>query len=116
MFFKNKLVGNLPIKPLADSSPEYDRPSEKPKLKKKRRNQKNLSIEEALIKIISSPNHSSKEWVYNQYDRSVMCDTILSSEQGDAAVVRVHNSNKAISITCDCNPVFCKSDPLLGIR
>ena len=114
MFFKNKLVGNLPIKPLADSSPEYDRPSEKPKLKKKRRNQKNLSIEEALIKIISSPNHSSKEWVYNQYDRSVMCDTILSSEQGDAAVVRVHNSNKAISITCDCNPVFCKSDPLLG--
>ncbi len=114
MYFKNKLVGKLPIKPLADSSPEYDRPSEKPKLKSLKKYQKNLSIQEALIKIISSPNHSSKKWIYNQYDRSVMCDTIFSSEQSDSAVVRVHNSNKAIAMTCDCNPVFCMSDPKLG--
>ena len=59
IFFNNSLVGKLPIKPLADSS-EYDRPSEKPIIKFKKENHKNFSIKSALIKIISSPNHSSK--------------------------------------------------------
>ncbi len=114
IFFKKNLVGKLPIKPLAESSPEYDRPSKKPKTIKKKGNYKNFSIKDALVKIISSPNHSSKKWIFNQYDRSVMCDTIFSSEESDAAVVRVHNSNKAIAITCDCNPIFCNSNPKLG--
>ena len=43
-----------------------------------------------------------------------MCDTLFFSEQADAAVIRVHNSNKAIAITCDCNPIYCNSDPKLG--
>ena len=64
--FNNSLVGKLPIKPLADSSPEYDRPSEKPFIKFKKRKHKNVSIKSALIKIISSPNHSSKKWIYHQ--------------------------------------------------
>ncbi len=118
IYFKKKIVGTLPIKPLADLAPEYNRPSRKTKRFKKIINKKvkinSLSIEDALIKIISSPNHSSKEWLYNQYDRFVMCDTVFSSGQADAAVVRIHNSNKAIAITCDCNPVYCYSDPKLG--
>ena len=114
IFFNNSLVGKLPIKPLADSSPEYDRPSEKPFIKFKKENHKNFSIKSALIKIISSPNHSSKKWIYHQYDRSVMCDTYFSSEQSDSAVIRVHNSTKAIAVTCDCNPIYCNSDPKLG--
>ena len=59
--FLKKIVGKLPIKPLADSSPEYDRPAKKPAKKKFKSVTCNLSIEEALIKIISSPNHSSKK-------------------------------------------------------
>ena len=114
IFFKNNLVGKLPIKPLADSSPEYDRPSEKLSIKFKKENHKSFSIKSAFIKIISSPNHSSKNWIYSQYDRSVMCDTYLSSEQSDSAVIRIHNSNKAIAVTCDCNPIYCNSDPRLG--
>ena len=43
-----------------------------------------------------------------------MGDTILSSEQSDAAVVRIHNKKKAVAITCDCNPIYCKSDPKIG--
>ena len=72
------------------------------------------NLKESLIKILSSPNHSSKEWIYSQFDSSVMCDTIHSSEESDAAIVRIHNTGKAIGITCDCNPIFCKSDPKLG--
>ena len=114
IYFKNSLVGELPIKPLADLSPEYDRPSKEPSVKFKKEKNKNISIKSALIKIITSPNHSSKNWIYSQYDRSVMCDTYLSSEQSDAAIIRIHNSNKAIAVTCDCNPIYCNSNPRLG--
>ena len=66
--------------------------------------------------MISSPNHSSKEWLFRQYDNMVMCDTIFSSEESDAAIVRIHNTKKAVAITCDCNPIFCYSDPKLGAK
>ena len=66
--------------------------------------------------MISSPNHSSKEWLYGQYDNMVMCDTIYSSEESDAAVIRIHNSKKAVAISCDCNPIYCNSDPKLGAK
>ena len=43
-----------------------------------------------------------------------MGDTILSSEKSDAAVIRVHGTQKAVAITCDCNPIYCKSNPKIG--
>ena len=118
LYFNKELVGTLPIKPLAEAAPEYDRPSSKPKItKKKKPVKKTISkkeLKEVLLNILSSPNHSSKSWIYNQYDSSVMGDTIFASEMADAAVIRVHNTKKAISVTSDCNPIFCKSDPKLG--
>ncbi len=48
-----------------------------------------IKIEDALIRILSSPNHSNKSWVTNQYDQSVMCDTIQKSGS-DAAIIRIH--------------------------
>ena len=116
IFFNDKLEAKLPIKPLADSSPEYNRPFKKLKSTKDVRNIKKNSydVKDCFLKIISSPNVSSKEWLYNQYDRTVMGDTVLDSEKADAAVVTVHDTNKAIAITSDCNPVYCMSDPYIG--
>ena len=117
LFYNNKLVGALPIKPLADLSPEYDRPSIKPKKRKnylKKKSTSKINLEKVLKKILSGPNHSSKSWIFNQYDSSVMGDTIFSSEKADAAVIRIHKTNKAISVTSDCNPIYCKSDPRRG--
>ena len=114
LYMKKKLVGSLPIKPLAESAPEYDRPSKKKNeiTTHKKIGKKNLK--RTLIKILSSPNHSSKKWIFQQYDSSVMGDTILSSEKSDAAVIRVHGTQKAVAITCDCNPIYCKSNPKIG--
>ena len=114
LYMKKKLVGSLPIKPLAESAPEYDRPSKKKNeiTTHKKIGEKNLK--RTLIKILSSPNHSSKKWIFQQYDSSVMGDTILSSEKSDAAVIRVHGTQKAVAITCDCNPIYCKSNPKIG--
>ena len=116
MYFNNNLVGELPIKPLADSAPEYDRPRKKKELKTIKVKKRKLQIENVFLEMISSPNHSSKEWLFRQYDNMVMCDTIFSSEESDAAIVRIHNTKKAVAITCDCNPIFCYSDPKLGAK
>jgi phosphoribosylformylglycinamidine synthase II len=114
LFMKKKLVGSLPIKPLAESSPEYDRPSKKKNEKIKSNKIVKKNLKKTLMKILSSPNHSSKKWIFRQYDSSVMGDTIFSSEKSDAAVVRIHGTEKAVAITCDCNPFYCKSNPKIG--
>ena len=114
--FDNKIVADIPIRALADEAPQYDRKWNKPKIKKnnlKRDDLKKIKIEDALIKILSSPDHSNKSWITDQYDQVVMCDTIQKSG-GDAAVVRIHNKNKAISISVDSSANYCSSDPKSG--
>jgi len=114
--FKNKIVGEIPIEALASKAPVYNREWVKKKPKKEKINFKNLykiKIEDALIKILSSPNHSDKSWVTSQYDQSVMCDTIQKSGS-DAAIIRIHNKDKAIAVSVDSSANYCKSNPLLG--
>ena len=43
-----------------------------------------------------------------------MADTILGPQESDSAVIRIHNTNKAIALTSDCNPIYCKADPFHG--
>ncbi len=114
LHFKKKIVGSLPIKPLAESAPEYNRPSKKKEKIVTHKKIGKKDLKKTLIKILSSPNHSSKKWIFQQYDSSVMGDTILSSEKSDAAVIRIHGTQKAVAITCDCNPIYCKSNPKIG--
>ena len=74
---------------------------------------KKIKIEDALVKILSSPNHSNKSWITNQYDQSVMCDTAQKSGS-DAAIVRIHNKDKAIAVSVDSSANYCKSHPITG--
>ena len=74
---------------------------------------KKIKLEEALVKILSSPNHSSKSWITNQYDQMVMCDTVQKSGS-DAAIVRIHKKDKAIAVSVDSSANYCKSHPLTG--
>ena len=114
--FKNEVVGEIPIETLASKAPLYDRKWNKKDSRKNKINIKSLKkikIEDALIKILSSPNHSNKNWVTNQYDQSVMCDTIQKSGS-DAAVIRIHNKDKAIAVSVDSSANYCKSHPITG--
>ena len=64
---------------------------------------------------MSSPDMASKRWIWEQYDRHVMGDTIDSSQSmGDAAIVRIHGTNKALAICSDCNPHYVAADPYEG--
>ena len=114
--FNDKIEGEIPIEALTSKAPIYDRKWVKKKPQKKSINVKDLKkvkIEDALIKILSSPNHSNKSWVTDQYDQSVMCDTIQKSGS-DAAIIRIHNKDKAIAVSVDSSANYCKSHPLTG--
>ena len=114
--FNKKIEGEIPIEALASKAPLYDRKWIKKKTKKSEINLKDLKkikIEEALLKILSSPNHSNKSWITSQYDQSVMCDTVQKSGS-DAAIIRIHNKDKAIAVSVDSSANYCKSHPVTG--
>ena len=114
--YDDKVVGNIPIDALASKAPIYDRKWTTKKLSKETIDLKKLNkigVEDALVKILSCPNHSNKSWVTNQYDQMVMCDTAQKSGS-DAAIIRIHNKNKAIAVSVDSSANYCKSDPNTG--
>ena len=114
--YDNKKVADIPIAALSENAPLYERKwskSKQSKNKVKIKDLKKIKIEDALIKILSSPNHSNKNWITDQYDQVVMCDTIQKSG-GDSAVVRIHKKDKAIAISVDSSANYCKADPKSG--
>ncbi len=117
LFFNEKQIANIPINILVEKSPMYDRKWKKSKLPKKNRFKKNifsnLKIKDVLKKIISNPNICSKEWIWQQYDHTVMGDTI-QKPGGDSGVIRVHGTDKAVAATVDSSAVYCWAHPLTG--
>ena len=113
--FKGEQVGDLPIDPLAQASPEYDRPWVKtPPQKPLGRVNHPLPFVEALGKLIGSPDLSSRRWIWEQYDHLVRGDT-AQIPGGDAAVVRVEgHASKALAMTTDCTPRYVFADPVEG--
>lgn len=115
---KKKVVCDIPIAPLADDAPNYDRPhvkSEPRPILSAEDIHETQDYNDALLKIIQSPDIASKRWIWEQYDRHVMTDTIDSSQSGgDAAIVRIHGTNKAVAITTDCTPRYVQADPYEG--
>ena len=117
LFFDDQKVASIPINTLVENSPMYDRKWKKAKLpqknKIKKEDFKKLKIKDVLKKILSNPNICSKEWIWQQYDHTVMGDTI-QKPGGDSGVVRVHGTNKAIAATVDSSAVYCWAHPLSG--
>ena len=117
LFFNKEKVADIPINTLVENSPMYDRKWKKAKLPKKvkikKEQFKNLKIINVLNKILSNPNVCSKEWIWQQYDQTVMGDTI-QKPGGDAGVVRVHGTNKAVAAAVDSSAIYCWAHPLSG--
>ncbi|MGB9936237.1 MAG: phosphoribosylformylglycinamidine synthase subunit PurL [Methanobacterium sp.] len=73
---------------------------------------KDIDPQEAVLKLLSSPNIASKRWVYRQYDHEVQIRTAIKPGD-DAAVLRI-DDEKAIALTSDCNSIYTKLDPYHG--
>ena len=110
------LAADIPLAPLVDDAPEYDRPHEEsPSLPIAKSNDLavDASMKDVLLKLLSSHHLCSRRWIWEQYDRDVMADTVAASS-GDAAIVRVHGTNRGLAITTDCTPRYVKADPVNG--
>ncbi|HEX4196699.1 MAG TPA: phosphoribosylformylglycinamidine synthase subunit PurL [Caulobacteraceae bacterium] len=113
-----QVVCDLPLAPLTDDAPLYDRDWVEPVLAPR------LTPAEvpapadygaAVLKLMSSPDMASKRWLWEQYDRHVMADTLAESgTPSDAGIVRVHGSRKALAMTSDCTPRYVQANPFEG--
>ncbi len=117
LYFDEEKVADIPVNTLVENSPMYDRKWKKAKLPKKNKIKKedikHLKIIDVLKKILANPNVCSKEWIWQQYDHTVMGDTI-QKPGGDAGVVRVHGTDKAVAASVDSSAVYCWAHPLTG--
>ncbi len=118
--WNGEVVCDIPLAPLADEAPEYDRPyiakeeyavwagigdlAETPTSE---------DVGADLLKLIGSADLASRSWIWQQYDSQVGADTLQLSG-GDAAVVRVHGTKKALAISTDCTPRYCYANPYEG--
>jgi phosphoribosylformylglycinamidine synthase len=113
---KGQIVADLPVKALSDEAPLYERPFEARKpLQGEPKFDASRPILKSLETILAAPDMCSRRWVWEQYDHSVMADT-LQCPGGDAAVVRVHGSKKALAISTDVTPRYCNADPREGAK
>ena len=117
LYFNEEKVVDIPVNILVEDSPIYNRKWKKTKLPKKNKFKKedfkNLKITNVLSKMLSNSNICSKEWIWRQYDHTVMADTI-QKPGGDAGVVRVHGTNKAVAASVDSSATYCYAHPLTG--
>jgi phosphoribosylformylglycinamidine synthase II len=107
-------VCDIPLGPLADDAPLYDRPhvptpppaplGEVPEC---------TDPAADLLKLMGSPDLASRRWIWEQYDHMVGADTV-QRPGGDATVVRVHGTEKGLAISTDCTPRYCFADPVEG--
>ena len=107
---------DLPIKELESEAPLYDRPHvPSPQLPVIRAQDVKapMSISDALVKLIATPELCSKRWVWEQYDHVIGGNT-LQRPGGDAAVVRVQEGPKGLALTVDVTPRYCEADPFEG--
>ena len=114
--FNGKNVANLPLSSLSSEAPVYDRKWKKNSNSKKAnipKDFKSIKILESLKRILMSPNNSEKSWVWEQYDHTVMGDTV-QKPGGDSGVIRIHGKNKGVAITVDSSAHYCLADPVTG--
>src|SRR5262249_20357176 len=73
-----------------------------------------MTASSALLSLLRSPNITSKRWIYRQYDHQVLTNTVVEPGAGDAAVLRLRGTRRAIALTTDCNGRYCFLDPYAG--
>jgi phosphoribosylformylglycinamidine synthase len=120
LVWNGETVCDIPLGPLADEAPLYDRPAASPEeyaawaeVAPVGDVPEQTDVAADLLKLMASPDLASRRWIWEQYDTQVGADTV-QRPGGDAAVVRVHGTLKALAMTTDCSPRYCYADPFEG--
>lgn len=114
---QGKEVANLPIKELGDEAPEYDRPwvePAKPARIDAAEVEEVADLGAALLTLIGSADHSSRRWVYEQYDTLIQGNTLVRPGS-DAGIIRLEQDDgRALAFSSDVTPRYCEADPYEG--
>jgi len=115
---RGEVVCDLPLAPLSDDAPLYDRPWVEPQPRPRLdpgQVPPPADWNAAVLKLIGCPDMASKRWIWEQYDRHVMADSVAESSTGhDAGIVRVHGTRKGLAVVSDCAPRYVQADPYEG--
>jgi phosphoribosylformylglycinamidine synthase len=121
---EGETVADIPVSALTDEAPLYERPMtapgpkskvQGPKSEEQRPKTKDQNHNESLLKLLASPNLSSKQLVYRQYDHMVRTNTAVLPG-ADAAVVRIKETRRALAMSLDGNGRYCAANPREGAK
>jgi phosphoribosylformylglycinamidine synthase len=124
MWHGDKVI-DLPIQPLADAAPKYDRPRSKPEwldalnAEAMPEDLKSAEVERTLRRLLAQPTIAAKGWIFEQYDGTVRSNTLLMQGRGDAGIIRIKgedgkDTGKAVAMKSDCNGRYAHLDPFWG--
>jgi len=116
------VVAEIPAHPLAEEGPVYKRPLSPPATQSALRegaqyfefSPQGADLTKNLCKLLASPAIASKRWIFEQYDSMVRTNTIVGPGAGDAAVMRIKDTNRALALATDGNGRWCQLNPRLG--
>src|SRR3546814_705846 len=110
---KGEIVCDIPLAPLADDAPLYDRPHvPTPKQAELTDVPETKDVAADLKTLMGTPDIASRRWIWEQYDRQVGADTVQAG--GDAELVRIHGTDRALAMSTECAPRYCDADPVEG--
>jgi phosphoribosylformylglycinamidine synthase len=121
VFYKGKLEADVPAYELVlgGGAPVYVRESREPAYLREKKNfdfeqiKEPEDLNEVLLKLLSSPNITNKNWVYGQYDTQVRTNTVILPGC-DASVIRIKQTGKALAMKTDCNGRYVYLNPYKG--
>src|SRR5258708_12465423 len=115
---RGNVAAEIPAHALAEEGPIYQRPLEEPTPRTNERFVKfgpaGADVTENFRKLLAAPAIASKHWIWEQYDYMVRTNTLESPGAGDAAVVRIKGTKRALALASDGNGRWCPLDPFLG--
>ena len=115
-----KTVAEIPAHPLAEEGPVYQRPLAPPPHRQELEadwfvfSSDNKNLTENFKRLLASPAIASKRWITEQYDTMVRTNTLAVPGAGDAAVVRIKGTKRALALSTDGNGRWCQLNPRLG--
>ncbi|WP_291367113.1 phosphoribosylformylglycinamidine synthase subunit PurL [Acetobacter sp. UBA5411] len=112
---KGQVEADIPLDPLAEQAPIYDRPTAPlPAPEPVGDIHDPLGLEQTLIRLVGCPDVASRAWIWNQYDSTVGGQTVRRPGGADAAIVKVEDTSIGLALTTDCTPRYCRANPKKG--
>jgi phosphoribosylformylglycinamidine synthase II len=118
-----QVAAEIPAHAIAEEGPRYERPISAPKPGAAASAQQSLlvplategvDLSENFRRLLASPTIASKYWITEQYDSMVQTNTRFGPGSGDAAVLRLKETKRALALSTDGNGRWCYLSPRVG--